>query len=213
MRSALALVALLAAPGLALAHDGVVHATPEDAARHNKETAAPLPAPSGLPFDLDLGGPYELVSNTGETRDQTDPVGNMQMVFFGYANCPSICAVALPLMGEVTAALDEQGIAVTPVMITVDPERDTTENMGPALAKFHDTFVGLTGTEDALQVAYDAFKVEKEVVFEDPEFGEIFAHGSHIYLLDGAGEFLTLLPPILAADRIAEIAAAYASGS
>ena len=112
-------------------------------------------------------------------------------------------------MGEVAASLSEQGIKATPVMITVDPERDTVETIGAPLAEFHEDFVGLTGTEDALQVAYDHFNVEKEVVFEDPEFGEIFAHGSHIYLLDGDGTFLTLLPPILSPDRLSAIAAAY----
>ncbi|MBC7156056.1 MAG: SCO family protein, partial [Rhodobacteraceae bacterium] len=47
--------------------------------------------------------------------------------------------------------------------------------------------------------------------FEDPEYGPVYAHGSHVYLLDPAGEVLTLLPPILGPARMAEIAAGYAA--
>lgn len=195
--------------GAANAHDGVVHKTPEEAQAHAAQDQAPPPVPEGLPLPFDLGGTFTLTDQSGETRSEADPDGALQLVFFGYANCPSICAVALPLMGEVTAALNADGIAATPVMITVDPARDTVETIGPPLAAFHEDFVGLTGTEDELQVVYDLFNIEKEVVFEDPEHGEIFAHGSHIYLLDGDGTFLTLLPPILSADRLSEIAAAY----
>lgn len=204
----LILAALLAAPVAAplSAHDGVVHKNKAEADKH----AAEAPAPSGLPLPFDLGGDFTLTDQTGQTRTQADPDGAFQLLFFGYANCPSICSVALPLMGEVTEALGDQGIAATPVMITVDPKRDTVETIGPPLAEHHADFVGLTGSEDDLQAVYDLFRVEKEVVFEDPELGPIFAHGSHIYLLDGDGTFLTLLPPILSADRLSDIAAAHA---
>lgn len=200
-------LATLALP--ALAHEGVDHDNPEDAARHLAETAGPLPAPQGLPLPFALGGPFTLTDQSGDRRSEADPEGAFQLLFFGYANCPSICAVALPMMGEVTNALRARGVAATPVMITVDPKRDTVETMGAPLAAFHPDFVGLTGTEDELAPVYDLFSVEKTLVFEDPIEGPIYAHGSHIYLLDGGGKVLTLLPPILSAERIVEIAAAY----
>ncbi len=204
------LVVLCLSAAAAQAHDGVKHATPEEAARHVAQTG-PLPAltaPTALPFDL--GGSFTLIDHTGAARSQTDPEGRYQLLFFGYANCPSICAVAMPLMGQVTDALAAEQIAVRPVMVTVDPTRDTVENMGPALQKLHTDFVGLTGSDDQLQHIYDLFRVESEVVFEDPEYGPVYAHGSHIYLLDGAGEVLTLLPPILSPERVAQIVKNYA---
>ncbi|MEO0829200.1 MAG: SCO family protein [Pseudomonadota bacterium] len=168
------------------------------------------PKPEGLPFPVKLGGPFTLTDHTGTRRSEADPNGRMQLLFFGYANCEAICSVALPLMAEVTDTLREAGVDVQPVMVTVDPERDTSEAMGPALAKHHEDFVGLTGTEAELAAVYDLYAVEKTIVFEDPLLGPIYAHGSHVYLLDAEGKFLTLLPPILSADRVAEIAAAYA---
>jgi protein SCO1/2 len=115
-------------------------------------------------------------------------------------------------MGDVVADLAASDLNVTPVMVTVDPSRDTVETIGTPLKKHHPDFVGLTGSADDLQKVYDLYSVENKVVFTDPELGDIFAHGSHLYLLDAKGKFLTLLPPILSAERIAELVQKYAKG-
>lgn len=208
MRCAALLIAL-ALP--AAAHNGVDHATPEEAARHAAE-APDLPpvAPSPLPFDL--GGDFRLIDQTGAERGPADPDGRMQLLFFGYANCPSICEVAMPMMAEVAVAMEAAGEPVTPVMITVDPERDTPGTMGAPLEAIHADFVGLTGDEAALREAYDAYRIERTLVADLPDHGPVYAHGSHIYLLSASGEPLTLLPPILSAERMAQIALVYAEG-
>ena len=169
--------------------------------------ALPLNAQTALPFDL--GGAFELIDQTGATRTQADPDGKLQLLFFGYANCREICSATLPLMAQIVDQVAEDGVEISPVMITVDPARDTIETLGPALTMHHEGFVGLTGSEAALDVAYKAFSIEKEEVFFDPEYGPVYAHGSFIYLLDEEGEVKSLLPPILAPERIAEIATGY----
>jgi protein SCO1/2 len=90
-------------------------------------------------------------------------------------------------MADVVDDLAERSLPITPVMITVDPKRDTVAEMGPALKKHHPDFVGLTGDLPDLETAYDLYSIERTVVFTDPELGDIFAHGSHIYLLDAKG--------------------------
>lgn len=207
-----ALLALCLMAGTAAAHDGVVHKSAEEALRHRAEAVLPaLGAPTALPFDI--GGSFDLIDHTGAPRTQADPDGRYQLLFFGYANCPSICAVAMPLMADVTTDLAGQGINVRPVMITVDPKRDKVGNMAEPLGALHSDFVGLTGSPEALQVAYDAFGVEIEHVFDDPEYGAVYSHGSHVYLLNAAGKVLTLLPPILDAARVSQIVANYANNS
>lgn len=196
MRHALALLALLVAPA-ALAE-------------------APPPVPqtgeqAGIPLPFSLGGPFALSDQHRQARTEVDPQGHLQLVFFGYAVCESICSIALPQMATLTDALADRGVSLTPVMITIDPERDTPEAMTPALAKLHPRFVGLTGPDAALSAAWRAFEVERSVVFEDPAGGAVYAHGSLLYLLDGQGKFLTVLPPILSDDRMIEIIAGYAA--
>jgi protein SCO1 len=200
--------ALALVPFGAQAHDGVVHGSDDEAASHEASNPA-----EGLPLPFNLGGPFALIDQNGQPRTEADPAGNLQLLFFGYANCQEICSVAFPQMADVVVGLDKQGIEVTPVMITVDPERDTVESMGPALEQWHLDFVGLTGDDAALAVAYKAFAIESELVFTDPASGPVYAHGSFLYLLDGQGKFLTVLPPILTNGRMMEIIAGYAGGS
>ena len=170
---------------------------------------AALPALGQSPFPVDIGGPFTLVDQFGQTRTESDPEGRAQLVFFGYANCLNICSAALPLMADVVDLLAEDGIAITHVMITVAPDQDRVETMGAPLADIHPDFIGLTGDTDALQAAYDAFAVEVTPLFEDPEYGWIYAHGSFVHLLDADGEMLTLLPPILDVGQAAGIARSY----
>lgn len=200
-----AALAALAAPGApALAHDAAFHApaAPQAAQTHPK-------AITPLPFRL--GGRFTLTDQTGASRTEADPDGHFQMLFFGYANCQSICSVALPMMADTVALLAERGIAVTPVMITVDPARDTVAAMGPALARISPDLVGLTGGPEALGHVRDLYQVESRVLFDDPQHGQIYAHGSHIYVLDPDGTVVTLFPPVLSAERAAAIVAGYAA--
>jgi protein SCO1 len=196
-------VAALVMASAATAHDGEVHATRAEAAAHA--------APQGLPLPFDLGGPFALTDQHGRPRTEADPEGHLQLVFFGYARCREICSAALPQMADVAEGLAAQGIAITPILITVDPARDTVAAMGPAMTALGPDFVGLTGTTAELAVARKAFSIDSALVFDDPASGPVYAHGSFIYLLDGTGQFITVLPPILGTDRMIEIIAAHAT--
>lgn len=195
----------------AYAHDGKPHQSNTVADAHTQ--SAGLPAPQGLPLPFDLGGPFNLIDQNGQTRTEADPKGNMQLLFFGYASCREICSAALPQMAEVADGLAARGVALTPILITVDPTRDTVASLGPAMEKLGSDFIGLTGDDAALKVAYKAFSIDSSLVFKDPFYGPVYAHGSFLYLLDAKGGFVTVIPPILSTDRVVELIATYAPHS
>jgi len=194
--------------GVAVAHDGVKHETPEDVARHAASSAADAANTPGFPNVV--GGDYHLTDHFGHERSSKDPDGNYQLVFFGYASCKAICSVALPRMAQAVDLLVKEGIAVTPLLITVDPERDTAHAMREAVPEIHPKMIGLTGSEDALGEAYKAFGVEKKLVHVHPTEGPIYAHGTFVYLTGPDGTFKTLMPPVLSPERMAEIVTSYA---
>ena len=196
-----AALALLA--GGAGAHDGVVHQTPADAQAHLKAS------PNTPGFPTDIGGPFRLIDQFGRKRTEVDPDGHYQLIFFGYASCKAICSVALPSMADAVDLLEKDGIVVTPVLITVDPERDTIRAMRKAAPAIHPRMVGLTGSERALRKAYTAFRMEKKLVMDHPTEGPIYAHGSFVYLMAPDGSFRTVLPPILAPERMADVVEGY----
>lgn len=207
----LSLLASLSAAALlsvsAAAHNGVKHDTEAEATAH-RQLDGNTPG-----FPSVKGGDYRLTDHRGNQRTSRDPAGRYQLLFFGYAKCKAICSVALPRMAEAVDRLLEQSITVTPILITVDPERDTVANLAAEVPKIHPRMIGLTGTDAALEAAYRAFQIERNVVFEHPEHGAVYAHGSYIFLLGPDGGFKTLLPPVLSPERIAEVVAGYVKGT
>jgi protein SCO1/2 len=209
MRGGFVVAACLLA-GAALAHDGEDHGQGAKAVPDDRLAAALKDAPTALPWQV--GGPFELTDHTGRTRTQADPDGRHQLLFFGYANCPGICSAALPLMADAVAELEADGVKMSALLVTIDPDLDTVETMGPSLAEVSDDLLGLTGTPEALDVAYEAFNVEFEHLFDDPEHGPIYSHGSFIYVLDPAGEVLTQVPPVLPPEQVSAIVRKYVEG-
>ncbi|MEM6972255.1 MAG: SCO family protein [Pseudomonadota bacterium] len=218
--TALPLASLLILPVAAPAHDGVIHATPEEAARHLAETGdAPSDAaPAALPplgpvsaFPIEIEARFDLVDHTGNAVSEADFAGRPMLLFFGYAGCEAICDVALPRMAAVLDILDVGPEVLQAAMITIDPENDTPQRLAEAMPALHPRLIGLTGQEAALAAVRKVFQVEISRVAELPDGTPIYAHGSFVYLLDGAGRVATILPPVLSEQRMAEIVARYLS--
>ena len=169
--------------------------------------ATPAALPSA-PFPADIRPKFRLTDQTGREVTEADFAGRPMAIFFGYASCQAICSVALPQLGAALDLLGERAATLAPILITVDPARDTPESMRATLPKWHPRLIGLTGSEAALADARAAFQVEAKKVFDGPE-GPVYAHGSFIYLFDRNHRLSTLLPPILGPERMAEIIGEY----
>lgn len=175
------------------------------------EASAPLPA--GLPFPVQVGGPFDLVDHHGDRRTDKDFHGQHLLVFFGYAHCPGICSAALPSMAAAVDELGGDADRVQPVLITVDPKWDKPAVMKEALAKYHPRLLGLTGSEDKLAEVRDHYQVEVEFVGEDIFGNPIYSHGSYVYLMGPDGSLKTVIPPILSPEQMADIIRNYLSAN
>ena len=106
-----------------------------------------------------IGGPFTLVNHSGETVTDTDFHGRFLLVFFGYTYCPDICPTTLTTITEALDRLGPDGDKVTPVFVSVDPERDRPEYLKEYLAYFHPRLVGLRGTPEQVAAAAGAYRV------------------------------------------------------
>ncbi|HIP23551.1 MAG TPA: SCO family protein [Rhodobacteraceae bacterium] len=131
-----------------------------------------------------IGGPFELVSETGETVTETDVIDGLTLVYFGYTFCPDVCPFDTARNAEAVEILEQQGIMVKPVMITIDPMRDTPEAMADFTSYIHPRMEGLSGTEAQTNAAAKAYQVyfAKEADPEDPEF-YLMEHSTFTYLM------------------------------
>ena len=197
LRAAGLTVALAALPhggGAGLAHE----ADKGPAARIGDEAGGP-----DAPFPFEIGGPFRLTDHRGREVSDQDFRGSHLLVFFGYTNCERICPVGLERMVEALDLLGAAGAQVQPLLITVDPARDTVEILAAYVARIHPRLIGLTGTPEQLAAAAKAYRVESEEVGKSWKGEPVIAHGSYITLMGPDGRFATLLPPVLESAALA----------
>lgn len=152
---------------------------------------------------VSIGGPFELVNGAGETVTDKDFRGKWMLVYFGYTFCPDVCPTSL---GTIAAALDgmepELVEKITPVFITVDPERDTPEVVGKYVRYFHPNMVGLTGSAEQVDAAAQAYRAYyKKQPQEDGPY--LMDHSSVTYLMNPDGAFVRHFSHGVAPDEMA----------
>jgi protein SCO1/2 len=153
-----------------------------------------------------VGGPFELIDQTGKLRSDRDFRGRLMLVYFGFTYCPDVCPTDLMAIGQALERLGPDADAVQPVFITLDPERDTAEHLAEYVPLFHPRLLGLTGSLDAIGTAADAYKVYFDKIPVGKEAGDYtIDHTSFIYLMDRDGKYLGFFPPGTPAERMVEI--------
>lgn len=139
-----------------------------------------------------IGGHFQLTDHTGKRVTDLDFRGRYMLVFFGFTYCPDVCPSALQVMSAALDKLGPRAERITPLLITVDPERDTPEQLALYVKSFHPRLVGLTGTPAEVQQAIQVYRVYAKKV-EDPKStaGYTFDHSSIIYVMNPDGTYRT----------------------
>jgi protein SCO1/2 len=166
----------LALVGLSLA----VLAGPACARRyeyHGAGVGTPFPAPKVVLTDT-AGAWFELPA---------DLRGNVGLIFFGYTACPDVCPTTLQKLATVRWQLRERERQVQVVFVSVDPQSDKPEQIRRYLDGFDETFVGLTGSAEAIATARKAFGIHAG----DMPGGApgLLSHTEAVILIDQAGNW------------------------
>jgi protein SCO1 len=163
------------------------------------------PGPGIIAGAPQIGGPFALVDHNG--REVTDATfrGKYLLIFFGFANCPDVCPLALDRFARVMELLGPDAERVQPLLISVDPERDTPAVLKEYVAAFDPRIVGLTGTPEQVKAAASAYKVYFAKAETDGAAGYAVDHSAFEYLMGPDGENLYVLRSEAEPDRIAEL--------
>lgn len=131
-----------------------------------------------------IGGSFELVNSQGETVTDTDVITMPSLIYFGYTFCPDVCPLDMSNNSLATEILEEQGHIVQPVFISIDPARDTPELVGEFAQVNHPRAIGLTGSEEQVRAASQAYRTYFRAHDTDDEF----------YLVDHSAFSYVVLP-------------------
>lgn len=162
------------------AHDHAAH----DHAEHMPATQPVKTSGAAL-----IGGEFALTDQHNASYTHEDLNGQYSLVFFGFTHCPDMCPTAL---SNITLALDampvETAEKIVPILITVDPERDTPEVMKAYAENFHPSLVALSGSPERIAQAATSFKVFHQIA--DPSVEDYMVnHSGYIYVMNPQGEY------------------------
>lgn len=147
---------------------------------------------TGSPALAGVGGPFSLVDHRGRPVTERDYLGKPTLIFFGFTNCPDICPTTL---FELTTRLKELGTdadRLNVLFITVDPERDTPEQLALYLSSFDPHISGLSGTPENIATVMTRYRAfARKVPLEGG--GYTMDHTAAIYMMNGEGQFTGIM--------------------
>ncbi len=151
-----------------------------------------------------VGGPIDLVDSNSARVTQTDFAGEAAVVYFGFTHCPDICPTSMYALAEALA--EPGGYDVQPILITVDPERDTPQRMGEYARTegFPPGLVGLSGTQAQVNAAASAFQVHHGKVEIPGAPADVYNvdHSSLLYVLDRNWRTVSIIQTMNRADAM-----------
>lgn len=152
-----------------------------------------------------IGGPFSLIDDAGNPVTDEDFRGRYMLVYFGFTYCPDVCPTSLNRNMQALDLLGEaQAKKVQPILISVDPERDTPSHLKEYVGHFSPDMRGLTGTPEQVAAAAKAYAVYYAKVPGDDPANYLVDHTSITYLMGPDGKFVQHFRHDLPPDEMAE---------
>ena len=156
----------------------------------------------------DLGGPFELVNAQGETVTDADVITEPSLLYFGYTFCPDVCPLDVNRNAAAVDILQERGMSVKPVFISIDPKRDTPEVVGEYAEIMHPDMVGLTGSPEQVKAASEAYRTYYKAHDSGDEY-YLVDHSTFSYLVMPDEGFVDFFRRELTPDQMADKVACF----
>jgi protein SCO1/2 len=151
---------------------------------------------------------FALFDDEGAAFSLDNLRGHWSLIFFGFTHCPDVCPTALLDLKQIHEELLQiRGDAATPhqvLFVSVDPERDTAEQLHSYVNYFHSDFIGVTGPEEQLGPLTMQLGIAYRVEAHEPGSTQYNVdHSISIMLTDPEGRLHGVFPAPHDADRMA----------
>ncbi len=134
-------------------------------------------------------GDFELVDHYGKPFNRARFEGKWSLVFFGFTYCPDVCPTTMTFLNEFVASLEGTEAQDTQVvMVTVDPARDTVQQLAGYVPFFNPDFIGVTGEFLDIHRFATALNTPFRKVMGEGDNYQV-DHSSNIALINPRGDY------------------------
>ena len=144
------------------------------------------------PMEIDN---FELIDQNNEVFNKKSLEGGWTVLFFGYTNCPDVCPTTIYKLAEIKNGIKEDlpSANFNTVLVTLDPDRDSTERLDEYIGYFDETMLGVTGTYENIQSFTSSLSVFYQRI--NKEQGYDFNHTASIFVFDKDGSLFATMSP------------------
>ena len=153
----------------------------------------------GRPMEIDR---FELIDQKNEVFNNKSLEGGWTVLFFGYTNCPDVCPTTIYKLAEIKNELKEDlsSTSFNTVLVTLDPDRDSTDRLEEYIGYFDESMLGVTGTYENIQSFTSSLSVFYQRI--NKEEGYDFNHTASIFVFNKDGSLFATMSP---ANTIGEL--------
>jgi protein SCO1/2 len=151
---------------------------------------------------------FTLTTAGGRRVSLSDFQGKVVLLFFGFRFCPDVCPTTLFEMKQMMQALGPDADRVQVLMVTIDPERDTSDLIQEHVSRYDPRFIGLSGTPDEIAAAATPFGIyyAREQGSANTEY--LMTHTASVTAVDKSGYVRVVFPfGTASADLVADVKA------
>lgn len=157
-----------------------------------------------------IGAPFELTAMDGSRVTSAELIDRPTLLYFGYTYCPDICPADALRNTTALTLLEDRGIPARALFVTIDPERDTPEQLETFSGYFDAPMTGLTGTPEELAAMRKDF-IAYAAKGEEEDGFYLMDHSTYTYLmLPGHDNVTDVLRHDMSVDEVVETVACYA---
>lgn len=145
---------------------------------------------------------FNTLDQTGTKFGLEQLTGKWSFIFFGYTHCPDVCPITLSVMSDVYQELEPQHNDIQVIFVTVDPDRDTTEELAQYVAYFNKDFIGLGGGKKKIDSLTKQIGIAYYINNEKQNENYLVDHTASIFLIDPKARLIAKLSPPHNTDKI-----------
>ena len=142
---------------------------------------------------------FKFVSARNNEFQKSDLMGKWTLMYFGFTRCPDECPTTMYQMSKLVKVLREKNFPLENkqwVLVSIDPERDTPEQIDKYAKGFDEAFVGVSNTRPMLLNLATQLSVNNIMPNEDKmDHSHLDNHVNNIILLNPNGEFAGVFRP------------------
>jgi len=128
---------------------------------------------------------FHLISDQNMNFAIDDFKGKWSILFFGFTFCPDICPLTMKQLSDVKEGLTDKADRINFYLVSIDPDRDSPENLRTYLDNFDEEFIGLTGEIDKI------YKFSTQV---NAPFFPVVNSNEENYTVDHSGSLVLINP-------------------